>query len=99
MDHQLKDLPEGNFPAKPFFGVDPVIIDPKLVSNVQNTVANLNFCLINRRENLLKRLSLAIFVSNKLCQEWDEASLVKYARKPLRTCTFNIKVVSYRYTL
>ena len=26
-----KKLPEGNFPAKPFFGVDPVILDPKLV--------------------------------------------------------------------
>ena len=30
VDHR-KDLPEGNFPAKPFFGVDPVIIDSNLV--------------------------------------------------------------------
>ena len=27
IDHGLTDLPAGNFPAKPFFGVDPVIND------------------------------------------------------------------------
>lgn len=31
VDHHDLKLPEGNFPAKPFFGVEPVIIDPKLV--------------------------------------------------------------------
>lgn len=32
IDHELSDqLPAGNFPAKPFFGVKPVIVDPKLV--------------------------------------------------------------------
>lgn len=35
VDHELKDLPEGNFPAKPFFGVDPVIVDPHLVIIVE----------------------------------------------------------------
>ena len=27
IEHSLADLPTGNFPAKPFFGVDPVIND------------------------------------------------------------------------
>ena len=27
IDHDLTDLPTGNFPAKPFFGVNPVIND------------------------------------------------------------------------
>ena len=31
IDHEHKDLPEGNFPAKPFFGVEPAIIDSELV--------------------------------------------------------------------
>lgn len=35
IDHELKDLPKGNFPAKPFFGVNPVIIDPKLKGEVK----------------------------------------------------------------
>ena len=33
VDHQLKNTPDGNFPAKPFFGVDPVIADCDHVSS------------------------------------------------------------------
>ena len=33
VDHQLEDTPDGNFPAKPFFGVDPVILDCDYVSS------------------------------------------------------------------
>ncbi len=32
VEHGLKDLPSDNFPSKPFFGVDPVIIDYDQVS-------------------------------------------------------------------
>ena len=33
IDHERSELPKGNFPAKPFFGVKPVIVDPELVSH------------------------------------------------------------------
>ncbi len=49
VEHGLKDLPSDNFPSKPFFGVDPVIIDYDQVSMRLIITINCHYSEIGKR--------------------------------------------------